>query len=262
MFSTSLFNDPWLTQDPFTELIDPFSTGFARPSRMMNRFPQQLSLENQPSTTTSLTPSTGRTGRGGLLGSLTNAEDQGWLSFSSLVNEPVNFEIHEKDNEYEIIARRPQGLRKKDLHVEVSGNVLTVSGQRERHRRQRKGETRDEFVSFSRSITLPESVNLDKICAKYDDQQNLKIELPKVSGKGPRLIQIGGAQPSQAEHGKSDASQGQIKDQEKTDMSGAGVTGGMSGDLGSKTQQLPMEMEKEAKTGQEPRASHQVPITG
>jgi len=132
----------------------------------------------------------------------TGAEDAAVLDFSGLLNEPLNLQIQEKENQYEIIARRPQGLRKKDLHLEVHDNFLTISGERERHRRKHGGTQRDEYISFSRSIVLPDDVHLDNIQAKYDDHGSLVINIPRAGAKGPKSIPISGQQAQEIPHEK------------------------------------------------------------
>jgi len=132
--------------------------------------------------------------RGGWLNPL--GEDAGWLNFNRLLDEPLQLEVQNKDREYELIAKRPQGLRRKDLHLEVNGNILTISGERLRSK-HRGGTDREDYISFSRSMTLPDDVRLDQIKAIYDDNDNLHIVLPKVEGRGPRQIPIaGGTQQS------------------------------------------------------------------
>jgi hypothetical protein len=73
------------------------------------------------------------------------------------------------------------GLHKKDFKIEVNGNVLTVSGQKEENKEDEKGQvTRQEYnySSFSRSFILPGEVEQDKISASYDGGI-LKLVLPK-----------------------------------------------------------------------------------
>ena len=84
------------------------------------------------------------------------------------------------------------GLDPKDLDVQVSGNVLTVSGSREDEWDGKKhGVHRRERVSgsFSRSVPLPSHVDGSKVEAKYD-KGTLTITVPKIPGKGPRRVQV------------------------------------------------------------------------
>ena len=103
--------------------------------------------------------------------------------------------IREADDKFEIEVAAP-GLDKKDFHVEVDKNILTISSEKEAHDEEKKGEyTRREFsyTSFRRSFSLPESVDQDKIDATHKDGI-LRIELPKHEGarvKPAKEIKVG-----------------------------------------------------------------------
>lgn len=88
--------------------------------------------------------------------------------------------IRENGKEFSIDLAAP-GFSKDQFHVNVEDNVLTVSAEREEEKKD-KGErfTRKEFSynSFSRSFTLPQSVNADKVDAKYENGV-LRLTLPK-----------------------------------------------------------------------------------
>ena len=86
----------------------------------------------------------------------------------------------ENKNHYEVSLAAP-GMRKDDFHIDVDGNLLTISAEKEEKKEQNDNRyTRTEFnyTSFSRSFTLPEGVNKDKIDASYDNGL-LKLVLPK-----------------------------------------------------------------------------------
>jgi len=73
------------------------------------------------------------------------------------------------------------GLEKKDFNIDVDGNMLTISCEKEEKTEEKdKRHTRFEynFSSFSRSFTLPEMVVTDKIEAVYNNGE-LKVMLPK-----------------------------------------------------------------------------------
>jgi HSP20 family protein len=84
------------------------------------------------------------------------------------------------------------GLDAKDVDVEVSGNLLTVRGQREEqtedkgkgwHRRERRSG------SFARTLPLPSYVDTDRIEARYD-KGTLTVTIPKIPGQGPRRVEV------------------------------------------------------------------------
>ena len=88
--------------------------------------------------------------------------------------------ITENKEDYKLSVAAP-GLKKDDFKIDVEGNMLTISREKEA-RKEEKDEryTRKEYSysSFSRSFALPEEVNQEKIEAKYQDGV-LKVTLPK-----------------------------------------------------------------------------------
>jgi HSP20 family protein len=75
------------------------------------------------------------------------------------------------------------GMKKDDFKIHLENNVLTISSEVEDTQEQEKdgnSYTRKEFYygSFSRSFTLPKSINTDKIMAEYENGV-LKVKLPK-----------------------------------------------------------------------------------
>lgn len=90
----------------------------------------------------------------------------------------VNFT--EKKDKYEFSLAVP-GLKKGDFKVDVDGNTLNISTEKEEKTEKiGKGFTRKEYnySSFNRSFLLPEEVNKDKIKARYD-KGVLKVSLPR-----------------------------------------------------------------------------------
>lgn len=73
------------------------------------------------------------------------------------------------------------GMTKEDFKINLENNILTISAEMEDEKNEEgKNYTRKEFYygSFSRSFTLPRTINLDKIQADYQNGI-LKITLPK-----------------------------------------------------------------------------------
>jgi HSP20 family protein len=106
-------------------------------------------------------------------------EKAGWGGVSSVP--AVN--IQETPTAFEASLEAP-GLQRDDFIIEVDNSVLTISSKKEeKHEEYDKKEkqyTRREFKyhAFSRSFTLPEAVDADKITASYQDGI-LAIHLPK-----------------------------------------------------------------------------------
>ncbi len=93
---------------------------------------------------------------------------------------PVN--IRETDKTYEMELAAP-GLQKQDFNLNVSGNVLTISFEEKKddqEENKKEGWVRREFFhhSFSRSFTLDETVDIEKIEARYENGV-LYVQLPK-----------------------------------------------------------------------------------
>jgi HSP20 family protein len=88
--------------------------------------------------------------------------------------------ITENDSQYTVSVAAP-GLKKSDFNIDIEGDMLTISCEKEESKEEKdKNYTRKEynFSSFSRSFTLPEEVNKEKIEATYEDGE-LKLVLPK-----------------------------------------------------------------------------------
>jgi HSP20 family protein len=88
--------------------------------------------------------------------------------------------ITEQKNEYKVELAVP-GMKKDDFKIDVDGNMLTISSEKEESSEEKEKKfTRKEYSysSFSRSFTLPEEINLDKIEAKYEDGV-LRLSLPR-----------------------------------------------------------------------------------
>lgn len=88
--------------------------------------------------------------------------------------------IKEDGNQFDIDFAAP-GFSKSDFKIDVEDNVLTVSAEKKEEKsEENKRFTRKEFSynTFSRSFTLPQTVNADKIDAKYKDGL-LHLQIPK-----------------------------------------------------------------------------------
>ncbi|HEV3324661.1 MAG TPA: Hsp20/alpha crystallin family protein [Puia sp.] len=96
-------------------------------------------------------------------------------SLSQMLTMPA-VNIVEKQDHFDIFLAVP-GMKKDDFSIDVEGNLLTISAEREE---KDERHTRREFnyTSFSRSFTLPEGVVKDRIDASYENGL-LKLMLPK-----------------------------------------------------------------------------------
>lgn len=88
--------------------------------------------------------------------------------------------VIEKNSLFQIELAAP-GMKKTDFHIDIDNGQLTISSEKEEEKEEKEENyTRKEFnySSFSRSFLLPESINTEKIKAKYQDGI-LKLDLPK-----------------------------------------------------------------------------------
>ena len=104
----------------------------------------------------------------------------GFSGINQQGNVPVN--LRETDKTYEMSLVAP-GLRKEDFRLNVTDNLLTISyeqkeEQNDQHKEQ--GWLRKEYrmQSFSRSFTLDDTVDVNKVSASYDNGI-LHLTLPK-----------------------------------------------------------------------------------
>jgi HSP20 family protein len=84
------------------------------------------------------------------------------------------------------------GYKPGDIDVQLSQNVLTVSGEREEEKKE-EGEKFHRIErragSFSRSVTLPSAVDEDKVDANYRDGV-LVITMQKTDDAKTRTIKV------------------------------------------------------------------------
>lgn len=103
--------------------------------------------------------------------------------------------IKEDNKQFDIEFAAP-GFSKNDFKIDVENDVMTVSAEKkEEKNEENKRFTRREFSynTFSRSFTLPQSVNADKIDAKYTDGV-LHLQVPKkeeVKTQPKKQIKVG-----------------------------------------------------------------------
>lgn len=95
---------------------------------------------------------------------------------------PVN--IRETKDAYVLDVVAP-GFEKGDFKINLDGQTLTISSEKKSEQKvENEKQIRREFSfrSFTRSFTLDENVDADKINAKYDNGV-LKLTLPKKEAK-------------------------------------------------------------------------------
>ena len=95
------------------------------------------------------------------------------------------------DGETFYVRAEIAGINRDKLDISVAGDVLTLKAERESeepegsyHRRERNWD------KFNRSLTLPDTVDVDHVSASYKDGI-LEVSLPRASEVRPRKINVG-----------------------------------------------------------------------
>jgi HSP20 family protein len=101
------------------------------------------------------------------------------------------------------------GVAEKDLDIKVENNTLTVSGERKFEKEEKEENfhrVERRYGSFTRSFTLPTTVNTEDIKADYE-QGVLKIRLAKRQEAKPKQIKvnIGTAKPVEGQKAEAKA---------------------------------------------------------
>ena len=100
-------------------------------------------------------------------------------------------DIYDKDDKIVIDAEMP-GFDKKNIHVDVKGRLLTLSGERQQDEevKEEKSYRRERYYGkFERSFNLPYEVNPETIVAQYK-KGILTLEIPKPEEQKAKQITI------------------------------------------------------------------------
>ena len=92
-------------------------------------------------------------------------------------------DLYVDDNNYYVKAEIP-GYDRKDIGLELERDRLVLKGSR-----KLTIDDLDSEVTFRRSVTLPEDVNVEGIGARYKDGI-LTVTIPKKEAEKPRRIDI------------------------------------------------------------------------
>lgn len=124
-----------------------------------------------------------------LLGRFWSGRETSW--FGKVFSPDVD--LSETGNAYQLRMDIP-GVQASDIDVQVHGNQVTISGQRQEEKEE-KGKTfhRVERHSgaFSRSLTLPCKVSESEVVAEYE-QGVLTVVLPKCEEAQSKKITVKG----------------------------------------------------------------------
>ena len=125
-------------------------------------------------------------------------------------------DIYEDEHSVQLKLEVP-GIDEKDLDVKVENNTLTITGERKFEKEEKEENFRRverRYGSFTRSFTLPNTVNTEDINARYENGV-LKIQLAKRAEAKPKQIKVNvGSQKSiegkKPESQTHSASKGQV----------------------------------------------------
>jgi len=84
------------------------------------------------------------------------------------------------------------GIEEKDIDVRIENNLLTVHGERKFEKEEKEENYRRierQYGSFTRSFTLPNTVDSEKVNANYE-KGVLKITLAKKAEAKPKQIKV------------------------------------------------------------------------
>jgi HSP20 family protein len=84
------------------------------------------------------------------------------------------------------------GVKPEELDITVDEDLLNVSGSREEEQETDKKDYYSKEIrrgSFSRSVSLPKSINVSKVEAEYADGI-LKVTMPVLEGKQKKTAQV------------------------------------------------------------------------
>jgi HSP20 family protein len=105
--------------------------------------------------------------------------EPGWRSPSTMGMMPA-VDVTETEKAYEVQAELP-GIDEKNVEVKVTDGVLTIKGEKQEEKEEKKKDyylSERSFGSFQRTFQIPNGVDLDKIEANFK-KGVLTVTLPK-----------------------------------------------------------------------------------
>jgi len=100
-------------------------------------------------------------------------------------------DIYEDEHNITLKLEVP-GIDEKDIDVRIENTTLTVRGERKIEKEEKEENFRRverQYGEFTRSFTLPSSVDLAQVSARYD-KGVLRINLPKNAEAKPKQIKV------------------------------------------------------------------------
>jgi HSP20 family protein len=100
-------------------------------------------------------------------------------------------DVYEDEHQIALKIEVP-GIDEKDIDIRVENNTLTVHGERKIDKEEKEENYRRverQYGSFTRSFTLPQTVDTENVSANYD-KGVLTVTLPKKAEAKPKQIKV------------------------------------------------------------------------
>ena len=100
-------------------------------------------------------------------------------------------DVYEDEHQVSLKLEVP-GIDEKDIDVQLENNTLTVHGERKIEKEEKEENYRRverQYGAFTRTFTLPPTVDAEKVSANYD-KGVLKVVLPKKAEAKPKQIKV------------------------------------------------------------------------
>ena len=100
-------------------------------------------------------------------------------------------DVHENENQITLRAELP-GLAEEDVELTVDKGRLTIQGEKRLEKEDTDGDYRrieSSYGSFYRSFPLPDTIDQDKVVARFDNGV-LNVVLPTTEEAQPKRIEV------------------------------------------------------------------------
>jgi HSP20 family protein len=104
----------------------------------------------------------------------------------------IKMDVKESKEDYKIKAEIP-GVKKDDIHVSIEGKRVSIKAEIKKEKEEKEGDkvirSERSYGMASRSFSLADDVDQDKVLAKYADGI-LELTLPKRAGSSQKEVPI------------------------------------------------------------------------
>lgn len=99
-----------------------------------------------------------------------------------------DIDVVEAEKDYRVVAELP-GMGPGDVELSVSGDILTIKGEKKEEKTESYHLSERRFGSFQRSFPMPQDIDHDRIEARFD-KGVLTVTLPKTAEAAARRQKI------------------------------------------------------------------------